>query len=81
MPKSALFGFAAVVCAALAVPAFGAIPIDSDNGGRIALWVGTGLGGAVALWWLAGLFSIATGYPGNGVLRRVAISAIGWSRR
>ncbi|MCP5542426.1 MAG: hypothetical protein H7A49_00825 [Akkermansiaceae bacterium] len=76
MPKSALFGFAAVVCAALAVPAFGAIPIDSDNGGRIALWVGAGLGGAVALWWLAGLFSIAIGYPGNGVLRRVAISRL-----
>lgn len=76
MPRSAWFGFAATACAALAIPVFGAVPLDSDNGGRIALWVGIGLGWVVALWWFAGFFSIATGFPGDGIVRRVAISRL-----
>lgn len=75
-PKSAWFGGFAVLCAALAIPAFGAIPVVTVAGGRPALWTGLGLGGIVLLWWLAGFFGIATGLPNPGSVRRIAISRL-----
>lgn len=74
MSKSAWFGVAAAACAALAIPVSGSAALDPD--GRAGWFAALGLAGVVVLWWFAAGFAIATGYPGEGGLRRVSVSRL-----
>lgn len=75
-PKTAWFGWGVTLCAMLSIPLFGMFPWLPAPFTEYAQWFGGAIGGVVALWLFSGLFSWVTGFPGEGAVRRVAITRL-----